>query len=93
VWPRGLTPLVDAVHGLGMDFGLWVEPEMVNPDSDLARAHPEWVLQTGGRLPTPSRHQQVLDLGSPARRASSARPTAWSRRASRRACRPVKPSR
>jgi alpha-galactosidase len=46
-----------------MEFGLWVEPEMVNPDSDLARAHPEWLLQPGtGRLPLPARHQQVLDL-------------------------------
>ena len=48
-----------------MEFGLWVEPEMVNPDSDLARAHPDWILQTGGRMPIPSRHQQVLDLAHP----------------------------
>lgn len=65
VWPEGLTPLVQAVRDLGMEFGLWVEPEMVNPDSDLARAHPEWVLATGGRMPLPSRQQQVLDLGHP----------------------------
>ncbi|WP_407700376.1 alpha-galactosidase [Streptomyces beihaiensis] len=65
VWPEGLGPLISAVHGLGMDFGLWVEPEMVNPDSDLARAHPDWLLATGGRLPLPSRHQQVLDLAVP----------------------------
>jgi alpha-galactosidase len=63
VWPDGLHPLVDHVQGLGMEFGLWVEPEMINPDSDLARAHPEWIMATGGRLPPPSRHQQVLDLG------------------------------
>jgi alpha-galactosidase len=63
VWPDGLHPLVDHVQGLGMEFGLWVEPEMVNPDSDLARAHPEWIMATGDRLPPPSRHQQVLDLG------------------------------
>ena len=44
VWPDGLHPLIDHVRGLGMEFGLWVEPEMVNPDSDLARAHPDWVL-------------------------------------------------
>ena len=66
VWPKGLHPLIDYVRGLGMDFGLWVEPEMVNPDSDLFRAHPEWVLSTGGRLPPLSRRQQVLDLDNPA---------------------------
>ena len=44
VWPDGLHPLVDHVPGSGMQFGLWVEPEMVNPDSDLARAHPDWIL-------------------------------------------------
>ena len=65
VWPHGLHPLVDAVRGLGMEFGLWVEPEMVNLDSDLARTHPDWVLGTGGRTPLPSRNQQVLDLGHP----------------------------
>ena len=65
VWPDGLGPIVDHVTGLGMEFGLWFEPEMVNEDSDLARAHPEWILQTGGRLPVRSRHQQVLDLGRP----------------------------
>jgi alpha-galactosidase len=65
VWPDGLHPLVDAVRGLGMEFGLWVEPEMVNLDSDLARAHPDWVLSTGGRTPLLSRRQQVLDLGNP----------------------------
>jgi alpha-galactosidase len=62
VWPEGLHPLVREVQQRGMQFGLWVEPEMVNPDSDLARAHPEWILQTGGRMPIESRHQQVLDL-------------------------------
>lgn len=63
VWPDGLHPLVDHVRSLGLEFGLWVEPEMISPDSDLARAHPEWILATGGRLPPESRHQQVLDLG------------------------------
>ncbi|MCB0910360.1 MAG: alpha-galactosidase [Propionibacteriaceae bacterium] len=63
VWPDGLHPLVDRVTELGMQFGLWFEPEMVNPDSDVARAHPEWVMATGGRTPVPSRHQQVLNLG------------------------------
>ena len=66
VWPDGLHPLVEHVRGLGMEFGLWVEPEMVNPNSDLAREHPEWILATGDRMPPESRHQQVLDLGHPA---------------------------
>ena len=65
VWPLGLDPLIDHVHGLGLQFGLWVEPEMVNANSDLARAHPEWILQTGNRLPIEGRHQQVLDLSNP----------------------------
>ncbi|PWU46489.1 alpha-galactosidase [Micromonospora globispora] len=65
VWPDGLQPLIDHVRGHGMQFGLWVEPEMVNPDSDLYRAHPDWVLQTPGRLPPEWRHQQVLDLAHP----------------------------
>jgi alpha-galactosidase len=47
-FPNGLKPLIDKVHSLGMDFGLWVEPEMVNPDSDLYRAHPDWVLNFPG---------------------------------------------
>ena len=63
VWPDGLDPLVEHVRGLGMSFGLWVEPEMVNPDSDLCRAHPEWLLQVPGRQPPLWRSQQVLDLG------------------------------
>ena len=65
VWPDGLHPLVDRVRELGMEFGLWFEPEMVNLDSDVARAHPEWVMATGDRLPVPSRRQQVLNLSIP----------------------------
>ena len=65
VWPDGLHPLVSHVRGLGMQFGLWVEPEMVNLDSDTARAHPEWVLASPGRQPPGWRHQQVLDLQHP----------------------------
>ena len=66
VWPDGLNPLIERVNTLGMDFGLWVEPEMVNLDSELARAHPDWVLGgPAGRLPPPWRHQQVLDLANP----------------------------
>ena len=60
VWPDGLHPLVNHVRGLGMEFGLWVEPEMVNPDSDLARAHPEWVREA-----PLWRNQQVLDIAQP----------------------------
>ncbi|MGP1397077.1 MAG: alpha-galactosidase [Inquilinaceae bacterium] len=64
-WPDGLTPLIDHVRGLGMSFGLWVEPEMVNPDSDLYRAHPDWALHADP-LPRPTgRHQLVLDLTNP----------------------------
>ncbi|WP_237744925.1 alpha-galactosidase [Kribbella catacumbae] len=63
IWPKGLHPLVDHVTGLGLQFGLWVEPEMVNPDSDLAREHPDWILATGNRMPPTARHQQGLNLG------------------------------
>jgi alpha-galactosidase len=64
-FPRGLKPLIDRVHALGMDFGLWVEPEMVNPDSDLYRAHPDWVLHFPGRPETEQRNQLVLNLARP----------------------------
>ncbi len=63
IWPQGLTPLSSHVHGLGMQFGLWFEPEMVNPDSELARTHPEWVLRESPGLL--GRHQEVLDLSHP----------------------------
>ncbi|HEU4512594.1 MAG TPA: alpha-galactosidase [Nocardioidaceae bacterium] len=65
VWPDGLHPLVEHVTGLGMEFGLWVEPEMLNVDSDLVREHPEWVLRGRAGLPDEWRHQQVLDLQHP----------------------------
>ena len=65
VWPVGLGPLIDKVRGLGMDFGLWFEPEMINLDSDLARTHPEWIFRAGGRPGLPSRNQYVLDLAHP----------------------------
>ena len=63
MWPHGLHPLVNRVRELGMQFGLWFEPEMINLDSDVARAHPEWIMSTGDRLPVPSRTQQVINLG------------------------------
>jgi alpha-galactosidase len=61
-FPNGLKPLIDKVRSLNMDFGLWVEPEMVNPDSDLYRKHPEWVLNFPGRPRSESRNQLVLNL-------------------------------
>lgn len=63
VFPDGLAPLIAKVHALGMEFGLWVEPEMVNPDSDLYRAHPDWVLAAPAVPQIAFRHQLVLDLG------------------------------
>ena len=65
VWPRGLGGLIDHVHGLGMQFGIWVEPEMVNPDSELFRAHPEWVLSPADHAPKLLRNQQALNLAIP----------------------------
>lgn len=65
VWPAGLQPLADHVHALGMQFGLWFEPEMVNTDSDLYRRHPDWVLAPAGREPLLHRNQLVLDLTNP----------------------------
>lgn len=69
VWPQGLKPLADVVRGLGMDFGLWFEPEMVNLDSEVVRAHPEWLLGPGpaqGReAARPWRHQHLLNLAVP----------------------------
>lgn len=65
VWPEGLHPIVKKVQTAGMEFGLWVEPEMVNPDSDLARSHPDWILQGRQELPPSGRHQQVLNLANP----------------------------
>ncbi|WEO76706.1 alpha-galactosidase [Cryobacterium sp. SO2] len=70
VWPDGLGPLAAHVHGLGMEFGLWFEPEMVNLDSDVARAHPDWLLHDPGMIDFPAglswRTQFVLDIANPA---------------------------
>lgn len=65
VFPDGLHPLCAHVTGLGMAFGLWVEPEMVNPDSEVFRAHPDWVLQLNDRPQLTARNQLVLDLSNP----------------------------
>jgi alpha-galactosidase len=62
LFPDGLDPLIHHVHSLGMDFGLWVEPEMVSPDSELYRAHPDWCLHLEGGERATMRGQLVLDL-------------------------------
>jgi len=64
VWPNGLAPIIEYINDKGIEFGLWFEGEMVNPNSDLYRAHPEWILHEGGRIPPLWRHQLVLDLGN-----------------------------
>ena len=57
-----LSEIVDKIHSLGMKFGLWIEPEMVNRNSDLYRAHPDWALQIPGKPPVLGRNQLVLDF-------------------------------
>ena len=61
----GLKHLVDEVNKIGLQFGIWFEPEMISPDSDLYRAHPDWAIQIAGREATQSRNQYVLDLSRP----------------------------
>jgi alpha-galactosidase len=61
-FPHGLQPLISYVNSLGMDFGLWFEPEMVNPDSDLYRHHPDWAMNFPGRPRSEARHQLVLNM-------------------------------
>jgi alpha-galactosidase len=63
--PHGLDGLARDVKALGLQFGLWIEPEMVNPDSDLFRAHPDWAIGIPGRKRTESRQQLVLDFARP----------------------------
>ncbi|MEQ1755629.1 MAG: alpha-galactosidase [Micropepsaceae bacterium] len=63
-YPDGLTPLIRHVRSLGLEFGLWVEPEMINPDSELARLHPDWIRRDGDELLL-QRHQAVLDMERP----------------------------
>ncbi len=62
-YPDGLTPLIDHVHGLGMTFGIWFEPEMINEDSDIHRAHPDWAL--GSEDQTLGRQQKALNMALP----------------------------
>lgn len=63
--PDGLSGLSAQLAALGLKLGLWFEPEMVNPDSDLYRAHPDWILCAPGRTPSLSRSQYVLDFSRP----------------------------
>ena len=63
-FPDGLGAFVKKIKAYGIQFGIWVEPEMVNPDSDLYRAHPEWCLHVEGREPHLSRSQLVLDMSN-----------------------------
>ena len=62
-YPDGLGPLIAHIHGLGMTFGIWFEPEMINEDSETCRAHPDWVL--GPADQTLGRQQKVLDMARP----------------------------
>lgn len=64
-YPEGLGPLIAAVRARGLDFGLWVEPEMVNPDSDLARSQPGWLMRRSDGAPLLMRHQHVLEVARP----------------------------
>ena len=63
--PDGIEGLAEKIEKMGMKFGLWFEPEMVNKDSDLYRKHPDWILCAPGRTPSPSRNQYVLDFSRP----------------------------
>ena len=63
-YPDGLHPLIEHVHSLGMTFGIWFEPEMINEDSDIHRAHPDWVL--GSEDQTLGRQQKALNMALPA---------------------------
>lgn len=63
--PHGLSRLTASAKELGLRFGLWFEPEMVNPDSELAELHPDWIIQQPGRPYEPQRNQMILDLTNP----------------------------
>ncbi|MFQ0973149.1 alpha-galactosidase [Gilliamella sp. CG35] len=65
-YPNGLEPVIEHVKNLGMEFGIWVEPEMINKNSDLYRAHPDWLLELSGYQQPEGRHQYLLDLQNPA---------------------------
>lgn len=61
-FPNGLKPMIEKINAMGMDFGIWIEPEMVNPNSDLYRAHPDWVFHYPNRTRHESRNQLMLNL-------------------------------
>lgn len=61
-FPNGLKPMIDKINGMGLDFGIWIEPEMVNPNSDLYRAHPDWVFNFPNRQRFEGRNQLILNL-------------------------------
>lgn len=63
--PRGISGLSKSVEDMGMRFGVWIEPEMVNKNSDLYRAHPDWIISTPNRFESPARQQHVLDYSRP----------------------------
>ncbi len=63
--PGGLKSLSDKIHGLGLDFGIWVEPEMINEESELYNNHPDWALKVPDRNHSKGRNQMILDLTNP----------------------------
>ena len=65
IFPDGLMPFVNEINRFGLKFGIWIEPEMVNKDSDLYRSHPEWILSVPGRSISHGRNQYVLDFSNP----------------------------
>lgn len=63
--PKGIAYLADYAVNKGLKFGIWIEPEMVNPESDLAKKHPDWIVKSNGREATTMRQQWLLDLSNP----------------------------
>lgn len=63
--PEGISGLSRRIHALDLQFGLWIEPEMVNPGTPIWEAHPDWVIRVPGKSASPSRNQYVLDMGRP----------------------------
>ena len=63
--PRGVKGLAEKINKVGLDFGIWIEPEMVNVDSDLYRAHPDWAIEIPGKHHSEGRNQRILDFANP----------------------------
>lgn len=63
--PNGIAPLIDGAEKSGIKFGIWIEPEMINPKSDLFKKHPEWAIHQSNREPYYYRNQLVLDMSNP----------------------------